>query len=68
MNTNKNSAILPKNQISGTQPSFAPGINEKGNGARQPPKNKVVAKAETVTMFMYSAKKNRANFKDEYSV
>jgi hypothetical protein len=35
---------LPKNQISGTQPSFAPGINEKGNGARQPPKNKVVAK------------------------
>ena len=30
--------------------------------------DKVVAKAETVTMFMYSAKKNRANFKDEYSV
>jgi hypothetical protein len=39
-----------------------------GQGARQPPRNNVVAKAETVTMFMYSAKKNNANFKDEYSV
>src|SRR2546427_8638505 len=39
-----------------------------GNGARQPPRNSVVASAETVTMLMYSARKNIANFSDEYSV
>ncbi len=68
INTNKKTAILLKNQISGIQPSLAPGISESGNGALQPPKNKVVANAETVTMFMYSARKNKANFKEEYSV
>ena len=68
ININRNTAILLKNQINGIQPSFAPGISESGNGARHPPKNKVVARAETVTIFMYSAKKNKANFKEVYSV
>ena len=33
-----------------------------------PPRNSVVAMAETVTMLTYSARKNSANFSDEYSV
>ena len=52
----------------GHQPSLAPDQIEIGQGARQPPRNRVVASAETVTMLMYSARKNIANFKDEYSV
>ena len=47
---------------------FAPRQSEIGHGARQPPRNSVVASAETVTMLMYSARKNSANFSDEYSV
>ena len=39
-----------------------------GHGARQPPRNSVVASAETVTMLTYSARKNSANFSEEYSV
>src|SRR5690625_2235645 len=38
------------------------------NGARHPPRNKVTATAETLTMLMYSARKNIANFMLEYSV
>src|SRR6478672_5699172 len=38
------------------------------NGACQPPRNKVVASAETVAMLMYSARKNSANFNELYSV
>jgi hypothetical protein len=68
MNTKRKTAILLKNQISGIHPSLTPGINEIGNGALQPPKNNVVARAETVTIFMYSAKKNSANFSEVYSV
>ena len=41
---------------------------ESGQGARQPPRNSVVASADTVTMLMYSARKNSANFSEEYSV
>src|SRR6185436_11432870 len=41
---------------------------EIGHGARQPPRNSVVASAETVTMLTYSARKNSANLSDEYSV
>ena len=43
-------------------------IGEIGHGARQPPRNSVVASAETVTMLTYSARKNSANFSEEYSV
>ena len=68
INTNKKTAILLKNQIKGIQPSLTPGINEIGNGALHPPKKRVVARAETVTIFMYSAKKNSANFNEVYSV
>ena len=47
---------------------LAPSQIEIGQGARQPPRNSVAASAETVTMLMYSARKNSANFSDEYSV
>src|SRR4051794_36223517 len=43
-------------------------IAEIGQGARQPPRNSVVATAETLSMLMYSARKNHANFIEEYSV
>src|SRR6201994_4021321 len=56
------------NQTTGSQPSFAPAQSESGHGARQPPRNSVVATAERVTMLTYSARKNSANFSDEYSV
>src|SRR5215813_2484664 len=39
-----------------------------GHGACQPPKNSVVASAETVNMLTYSASMNIANLIDEYSV
>ena len=57
------------NQSTGHQPVFAPAHRLSGHGARQPPRNSVVAIAETVTMFTYSARKNIANFSEEaYSV
>src|SRR4051794_21047164 len=60
---------LATNHSIGHQPELAPAqIVEIGNGARQPPRNSVAASAETVTMLMYSARKNSANFSDEYSV
>src|SRR6476660_4871796 len=62
------STTLATNHSSGHQPSFAPDHNEIGHGARQPPRNSVVASADTVTMLMYSARKNIANLNDEYSV
>ncbi len=43
-------------------------IADRGHGARQPPRKSVVATAETLIMLMYSARKNHANFIDEYSV
>src|SRR5579871_311062 len=39
-----------------------------GNSGCQPPRNRTVAIAETVTMLAYSAMKNDANFMDAYSV
>src|SRR5215472_9929144 len=59
---------LIRNHRTGSQPLFAPGISENGTGARQPPRNIVVASAASVVMLMYSARKNMANFIDEYSV
>src|SRR3569833_2828007 len=68
MNTNSARITLAVNQSSGHQPELAPSQTvEIGNGARQPPRNSVAARAETVTMLMYSARKNSANFSDEYS-
>src|ERR671920_1589195 len=68
MKTNSAATPLRKNHSSGHQPELAPSQIEIGHGARQPPKNSVVASAETVIMLMYSARKNSANFSDEYSV
>src|SRR5690349_14401603 len=59
---------LAVNQSTGHQPEFAPSHSDSGHGARQPPRNSVVASAQTVTMLMYSARKNIANLNDEYSV
>src|SRR5205814_5339399 len=68
--TKQNSRIstLARNHSSGHQPVFAPDHSVIGHGARQPPRNKVVARAATVVMLMYSARKNSANFSEEYSV
>src|ERR1041384_4534273 len=70
MNPNRNSSTLATHQSSGHQPWLnMPSLIElSGHGARQPPRNSVVAKAETVIMLMYSARKNSANLNDEYSV
>src|SRR6185503_3287374 len=62
------SSTLATNQRIGHQSWFAPSQIDSGHGARQPPRNSVVASAETVTMLTYSARKNSANFSDEYSV
>ena len=60
---------LMRNHSTGHQPVFDAGqIVEIGAGARQPPRKSVVASAGTVVMLMYSARKNMANFIDEYSV
>src|ERR687890_2702737 len=68
MKTNSATTTLRKNHSSGHQPVFAPSQSEIGQGARHPPRNSVAASAETVTMLMYSARKNSANFSDVYSV
>src|SRR3954469_3748520 len=65
MNTNSTSISLMKNQSSVIQPVSN---CESGQIGSQPPRNTVVASAETVVMLMYSARKNIANFSDEYSV
>src|SRR5438034_169220 len=65
---NRTISSLMVNQSIGHQPLFAPLHNETGQGARQPPKNSVAHSADTVTMLMYSARKNSANLSDEYSV
>src|SRR5215212_988914 len=41
---------------------------KSGAGPSGPPRKAVVATADTVMMFRYSARKNRANFTPEYSV
>src|SRR6478609_2071990 len=69
MNTKMKMSNLAVHHSIGHQPELAPSQNcVMGQGARQPPRNSVVARAETVTMLTYSAKKNRANFSEVYSV
>ena len=66
--TKMKSWTLMSHHSNGHQPVLALSHSEMGHGARQPPRKRVVASAETVTMLMYSARKNIANFSDEYSV
>src|SRR6476620_970873 len=68
MNTNRNSHTFAVNHSSGHQPVLAPSRMLIGHRACQPPRNIVVASAETVVMLTYSASMNIANFRDEYSV
>ncbi len=63
-----NTAVLARNHTIGKKPLEKNSIRENGNGASQPPRNSVVASADTVTMLMYSARKNIANFSELYSV
>src|SRR5688500_7011618 len=66
MKTNRNRNVLIRKATAMSQP--LPLRNDSGHGHIPPPRNSVVAIAETVTMLTYSARKNSANFNDEYSV
>ena len=68
MNMNRNSHTFAVNHSSGHHPVLAPSQMLIGHGACQPPRNSVVASADTVVMLTYSASMNIANFSDEYSV
>src|SRR5436305_14758365 len=61
---------LARNHRTGHQPVLSTPLSmtDNGHGARQPPRNSVVASAATVVTLMYSARKNIANLIDEYSV
>ena len=57
-----------KNQIiPGTQASAWPNQGMPSNGDNHPPKNAILATADTMIMAMYSAKKNTAKVMPEYS-
>src|SRR3954452_19453944 len=68
MKTNRKAMTLPRNQSRGHQPAFAPSHSDSGQGARHPPRNSVVAIADTVTQLTYSARKNNAKVSELYSV
>src|SRR5688572_25838104 len=68
MKKNRNAHTLAMNHSRPHQPVFAPSHMLIGHGACQPPRNSVVASADTVVMLTYSASMNIANFSDEYSV
>src|SRR3954447_12887689 len=70
MKQNRMKNTFPRNHSTGHHPvlSTPSSIADSGQGARQPPRNNVVASAATVVMLMYSARKNIANLIDEYSV
>ncbi len=69
MKKNSSSWIFSVIHSIGHQPWLAPSQKvDTGHGARQPPRKRVEATAETVTMFTYSASMNIANFSEEYSV
>src|SRR3954464_6769000 len=61
---------LARNHRIGHQPvlSTPSSTRDSGQGARQPPRNSVVASAQTVVTLMYSARKNIANLIEAYSV
>src|SRR5215217_2159386 len=67
-NTNMKVHTLATNHSSGHHPVLAPSHMLIGHGACHPPRNSVVASAETVNMLTYSASMNIANLIDEYSV
>src|SRR6476661_3146013 len=67
-NMNRKPQSFIVNHSSGHQPVLAPSHMLMGHGACQPPRNIVVASADTVVMLTYSASMNIANFSDEYSV
>src|SRR3954453_6980939 len=61
---------LARNHRIGHQPvlSTPSSTSDSGHGARHPPRNSVVASADTVITLMYSARKNIANLIEAYSV
>src|SRR3954451_3557726 len=70
MNPKRMMSTFPRNHSTGHQPWLAPAQTgpPSGHGACQPPRNSVVASAETVVRLMYSARKNMANLIEPYSV
>src|SRR5436309_3983864 len=70
MKQNSRKNTLPANHSTGHQPVLRTpsSTSDSGHGARQPPRNSVVASALTVVMLTYSARKNIANLIEEYSV
>src|SRR5699024_1666613 len=70
MNPNRNSSIFKKNHNNGHNPvpSTLSPLSVDGQGASPPQRNSVVANADTITMFTYSARKNIANFSELYAV
>ena len=66
MKTNRKMNVLIRKASICSQP--LPFRNDSGHGQLPPPRNSVVAMAETVTMLTYSARKNSANFSEVYSV
>src|ERR1700739_3506705 len=56
------------NGISNTDGRYRVNVHASGTGESQPPKNRMVARHETVIMLVYSAIKNIANLKLAYSV
>ena len=68
MNPKRNTQTLATNHSSGHHPLLAPSHMLNGHGACQPPRNSVVARADTVVMLTYSASMKIAKPSDEYSV
>src|SRR5882757_9968459 len=68
MKRNRNPHTLAMNHSSGHHPVLKPSQRLNGHGACQPPRNNVVASADTVVMFTYSASMKMAKPSDEYSV
>ena len=56
MKPNSKIPTLIRNHSTGHQPEFAPDQAEIGQIACQPPRNSVVARADTVIMLTYSAR------------
>ncbi len=67
MKTNRNASSFSTNQITGNQPVSKCERYGIGGGCH-PPRNSVVATADTVTVLMYSARKKNANLIELYSV
>ena len=65
---NKSANVLTPNQIVGIKAERIGGRKFENVGPSHPPKKNVAVIAHILNIFIYSAKKNIANLKPEYSV